>query len=49
MEEMAKQRFYFFKFVIAGFIIIIFLVVIVFILVYRCASEAKQREIDSLK
>ena len=49
MEEMATQRYYFLQFLILAFIIILILVVLVFILVYRCASKAKQNEIDSLK
>ena len=46
---MATQRYYFLQFLILAFIIILILVVLVFILVYRCASKAKQNEIDSLK
>ena len=49
MEEMAAQRYYFLQFLILAFIIILILVILIFILVYRCASKAKQNEIDSLK
>ena len=49
MEEMAAQRYYFLRFLILAFIIILILVILIFILVYRCASKAKQNEIDSLK
>ena len=49
MEEMAAQRYHFLQFLILAFIIILILVILIFILVYRCASKAKQNEIDSLK
>jgi len=46
---MAAQRYHFLQFLILAFIIILILVILIFILVYRCASKAKQNEIDSLK
>ena len=49
MEEMATQRYYFLQFLTLAFIVIFILVILVFMLVYRCASKAKQNEIDSLK